>query len=94
MCLKRLSTPLLNAAGAEALSLLCDLVDRALEESTPVRQRQQENFSKLYEGKTLQSISYSVERTQTREDLLDYQIELIGDDSSHLGEPEDKLSLP
>lgn len=84
-------TPLLNAAGAEALSLLCDLVDRALEESTPFRQRQQEEFSKLYEGKKIQSTSHSVERTRPRGDLLDYQIELIGDDSSHLGEPEDKL---
>ena len=83
--------PLLNAARTEALSMLCNLLDKALEESTPVRQRQQEDFSKLYKGKLIPSNSYSVDRTQPREDLLDYQVELIDDDSGHSGDPEDKL---
>ena len=89
--LKACMSPLLQAAGAGALCLFCDLLDSALEESTPIRQKQQEEFNSAFGLESTPSLHDSVERSEPRKDHLDYKIELIGDDNSFISDAEDWL---
>ena len=84
-------SPLLTAAGVEALTLLCCLLDKALDDSAPIRQRQQEEFAGAFGLESTPSLHDSFERSEPRKDHLDYKIELIGDDNSFISDAEDWL---
>ena len=84
-------SPLLTAAGVEALTLLCCLLDKALGDSAPVRQRQQEEFAGAFGLESTPSLHDSFERSEPRKDHLDYKIQLIGDDNSFISDAEDWL---
>ena len=84
-------SPLLTAAGVEVLTLLCCLLDKVLDDSAPIRQRQQEEFAGAFGLESTPSIHDSFERSEPRKDHLDYMIELIGDDNNFISDAEDWL---
>ena len=83
--------PLLSEAGGQTLSLLCELLDSALEETYLLRRRRQEEFDDFSEANSKPSIRGSVEQSELRADHLSYKIDLIGDDNSFISDAEDWL---
>ena len=83
--------PLMSAAGAQALVLLCNLVDSALEETYQLQEGRQDEVDDCGVENSKPSTHGSIEQSKLRADYLDYKIELIGDDNSFISDAEDWL---
>ncbi|MYB76699.1 MAG: hypothetical protein F4X83_06305, partial [Chloroflexi bacterium] len=83
--------PLLSAAAAQVLILLCDLVDSALEETYLFQEGRQDEVDDSSVENSKPSTRGSMEHSKLKADYLDYKIELIGEGNSFISDAEDWL---
>ena len=86
--LETCKSPLIDSAEVEALSLFCDLLDKALKDSTPIWQSQQEEFDSSFRPESKLPLNHAVELSEPRKDYLNYRVDLIGDDNSFVRDVE------